>query len=102
VTLIETWIREGASRALRTEVLAALPADASTWTVGEAVFPDRDPAAVARDCTAIAPILSQVQLRFPNIVEHESRTSADLVVNASWRGRKFGDEQLAELAALNP
>jgi len=102
VKLVETWIGEGASRALRTEVLAALPLDTSTGTVGEVVFPDRDPAAVARDRTAIAPVVSQVQLRFPNIVEYESRTSADLVVNASWRGAKFGDDELAALAALSP
>lgn len=102
VKLIEAWIRAGASRAVGTELLAALPADVSTETVGEVIFPDRDPAAVASDRLAIAPILSRVQLRFPNIVEYESRSSADLVVNASWRGAKFGDDELAELAALSP
>jgi hypothetical protein len=103
VKLIETWIREGALRALATEVLAALPANASNQTTArEVTFPESDPAAVARERAAVASILLQVQLRLPNIVEYESRTSADLVVNASWRGAKFGDVELAELAALSP
>ena len=103
VKLIQTWIAEGASRTLRAEVLAALPGNASTETaVREVTFPDKDPAAVARERAAVASILSRVQLRLPNIVQYESRTSADLVVNAAWRGAKFGDEELAELAALGP
>jgi uncharacterized membrane protein len=103
VKLIQTWIAEGASRSLRAEVLAALPGNASTeTTVAEVTFPATDPAAVARERAAVASILSRVQLRLPNIVEYESRTSADLVVNASWRGAKFGDDELAELAALSP
>jgi Leucine-rich repeat (LRR) protein len=102
VTLIETWISEGASRTLRAEVLAALPGNASTeTTVREVTFPAADPAAVARERAAVAPVLGPVQLRLPNVVEYESRTSANLVVNASWRGAKFGDDQLAELAALS-
>jgi hypothetical protein len=81
--------------------LAALPGNASTeTTVREVTFPASDPAAVARERAAVAPILGRVQLRLPNIVEYESRTSADLVVNASWRGAKFGDDELAELSTL--
>jgi len=70
--------------------------------VSEVTFPDRDPAVVAKERTAVASTLSRVQLRLPGIVEYESRTSADLVVNASWRGAKFGDDELAELAVLGP
>ena len=103
VKLLETWITEGASRTLRAEVLAALPGNASNQTaVSEVIFPDSNPVALARERTTVASILSRVQLRLPNIVEYESRTSADLVVNASWRGAKFGDDELAELAALSP
>jgi uncharacterized membrane protein len=101
VRLIQTWIAEGASRTIRAEVLAAFPGNASTeTTVREVTFPASDPAAVARERAAVAPILGRVQLRLPNIVEYESRTSADLVVNASWRGAKFGDDELAELSTL--
>ncbi|HKF26451.1 MAG TPA: c-type cytochrome domain-containing protein, partial [Candidatus Acidoferrum sp.] len=99
VKLIGAWIAEGASRTVR--VTAALPDNAST-VAREVEFPDRDPAAVARERTAAGPILLKVQLRLPNIVDYESRTSADLVVNASWRGSKFGDADLAELAPLGP
>jgi len=103
VKLIEMWIAEGASRTLRAEVLAALPGNASTeTTVHEVTFPATDPAAVARERTAVSSILGRVQLRLPNVVEYESRTSANLVVNASWQGAKFGDDELAELAALGP
>ena len=103
VKLLEAWIREGAARTLPAEVLAALPGSASTETkVSEVTFPDRDPAVVAKERTAVASTLSRVQLRLPGIVEYESRTSADLVVNASWRGAKFGDGELAELAVLGP
>jgi uncharacterized membrane protein len=103
VKLIQAWIAAGASRTLRAEVLAALSGDTSTeTTIAEVTFPDTDPAAVARERAAVASALSRVQLRLPNIVEYESRTSADLVVNASWRGAKFGDDELAELAALSP
>lgn len=102
VKLIEVWIAEGASRTLSAEALGAVPGNAPNEAMAEVAFPDIDPAAVARERTAVAPILWRVQLRLPNIVEYESRTSADLVVNASWRGCKFGDDELAELAALSP
>src|SRR5215470_11634583 len=81
VKLIQTWIAEGASHTLRAEVLAALPGNASTeTTVAEVTFPAADPADVARERAAVASILGRVQLRLPNIVEYESRTSADLVI----------------------
>jgi len=102
VKLIGAWIQEGASRTLSAEALAALPANDANRLTTEVTFPDLDPAAVVRDRTVVAPILSRVQLRLPNIVEYESRTSADLVVNASWLGSKFGDDELAELASLSP
>lgn len=102
VKLIETWIAEGASRTLSAETLAALHGNAPNQATAEVTFPDMDPGAVVRERSAVAQILARVQLRLPNIVEYESRTSADLVVNASWRGSKFGDDELAELLALSP
>jgi len=101
VKVLEAWIKEGAARTLRADVLATLPGNASN-AVSEVFFPDSDPAAVARERMGVASTLSRVQLRLPNIVEYESRTSADFVVNASWRGSKFGDDELTELAALSP
>ena len=102
VKLIEAWIREGASRTLATESLAALPGNDANQLTAEVTFPDVDPAAVVRERTAVAPILSRAELRLPNIVQYESRTSADLVINASWLGPKFGDDELADLASLSP
>jgi uncharacterized membrane protein len=88
VKLIEAWIREGASRTVAAESLAALPGNDANQLTAEVTFPDLDPAAVVRERTVVAPILS--------------RTSADLVINASWLGSKFGDDELAELASLSP
>jgi hypothetical protein len=102
ITLLEAWIREGASRTLAAEALGALPGNDANQLTAEVTFPDLDPAAVVRERTAVAPILSRAQLRLPNIVQYESRTSADLVINASWLGSKFGDDELAELASLSP
>jgi len=102
VKLIEAWIREGAPRTLAAEALAALPGNDANQLTSEVTFPDLDPAALVRERTAVAPILSRAQLRLPNIVQYESRTSADLVINASWLGSKFGDDELAELASLSP
>jgi len=102
VKLVQAWIQEGASRTLAADALAALPGNDANQLTAEVTFPDLDPAAVVRERAAVAPILSQAQLRFPNIVQYESRASADLVVNASWLGSKFGDDELAELASLSP
>lgn len=102
VKLIDAWIREGASRTLASEALAALPGNDTNEATAEVAFPDLDPTHIARERTTVEPILSRVQLRLPNIVEYESRTSPNLVINASWLGAKFGDNELAELASLSP
>lgn len=101
VKLIGAWIQEGASHTLSAEALAALPGKDAKQVTVEVAFPDLDPAAVERERTVVAPILSHVQIRLPNIVEYESRTSGDVVINASWLGSKFGDAELEELAPLS-
>jgi len=102
VALIRGWISAGAPRTLAAEAIAGLPANSpNQMAAAEVSFPEGDPDAVARERAAFASIFSQVQLRLPNIVEYQSRTSADVVVNASWRGSKFGDNDLAALAALS-
>ena len=55
---------------------------------------------MAKERSALAPIVSQIQQRLPNIVDYRSRTSADVVVAASWRGPQFGDAELGALAPL--
>jgi len=102
VKLIEAWVAEGASHTLAVSAFAPLPANTSNQTTpAEVSFPEVDPDAVAKERAAFASILSQVQQHLPNIVEYQSRTSADVVVNASWRGAKFGDNEVAALAALS-
>jgi hypothetical protein len=64
-------------------------------------FPEGDPDSIAREREAFASILSQVQLRLPNIVEYQSRNSAYVVVHASWRGFKFGDSDVSVLGGLS-
>jgi hypothetical protein len=101
VKLIETWISSGASRTLAADAIAAAPASSASQTaIAELDFPEVDPNAVSRDRAAFASIMSEVQLRLPNVVEYQSRTSADAVVNASWLGSKFGDDDVAVLAPL--
>jgi uncharacterized membrane protein len=102
VKSIEAWISQGASRTLAVGAIAAIPTNSPNHTTAaEVTFPEGDPEAIAREREAFAAILSQVQLRLPNIVEYQSRNSAFVVVNASWRGSKFGDNDVAVLAALS-
>ena len=49
---------------------------------------------------AVAPAVIQLQKQFPNILEYESRGSANLYLNASLLGPKFGDSDLAAFATL--
>ncbi len=97
IKLIEQWIAAGASGTLSVDAtgsnVPAVPA------VSEVTFPDLDSAAVDKQRAGIAALVAQLQQRLPNAVEYESRTSADIVVNAAWMQSKFGD---AELAALLP
>jgi hypothetical protein len=44
--------------------------------------------------------VAQLQKQFPNVLEYESRGSADLRLNASILGAKFGDNDLAAFAPL--
>ena len=45
-------------------------------------------------------MVAQLQKRFPDVLEYESRGSAELVVNVSLMGAKFGDEDMAALKPL--
>ena len=92
VTVIRLWIAAGASGAQR--VVAGAPKP-----VVEITPPEIDPRAVARQRAPLAPVVAALQKRFPGLVEYDSRSSADLDVNAALMGAAFGD---AELAALAP
>jgi hypothetical protein len=100
VRLIELWIGAGASETLAKDAIKDAPADPGASAVAEVTFQEVDPAAVAKGRAAIAPAVAELQKRFPNILDYETRGSADLRLNASMLGTRFGDNDLAEFAAV--
>jgi uncharacterized membrane protein len=92
VKAIELWIGAGASDTLAVNAIKNVPFGSSA--LSEVEFEDVDPAAVARQRSAIAPVVSQLQKQFPNTLDYESRGSADLRLNASLLGSRFGDRDL--------
>ena len=92
VKAIELWIRAGASDTLAFDAIKNAPTPA--LPAAEVKFEQIDPAAVARRRSAIAPAVSQLQKQFPSILDYDSRGSADLRLNASVLGSKFGDKDL--------
>lgn len=102
VKLIELWISSGASGTLATDAIKNAPSTASNRpVVAEVTFEEADLAAVARQRADLASAVTDLQKRMPNILDYESRGSAEIVVNASWKGLKFGDEELAALAPIS-
>ena len=97
---IELWIGAGASDTLALNAIKGAPTGAATKAVAEVKFEEIDPAAVAKLRSAIAPAVTQLQRQFPNILEFDSRASADLQLNASILGSKFGDRDLEAFAPV--
>jgi hypothetical protein len=101
VKTIELWIGAGASSTLAVDSINNAPGGSASATVAaEVTFEEINPAAVAKLRAGIAPVVAQLQKQFPNILEYESRGSANLHLNASILGPKFGDSDLAALAPL--
>jgi uncharacterized membrane protein/mono/diheme cytochrome c family protein len=100
VKLIELWIAAGASETLAKDEIKNAPADSVAPVVAEVTFQEIDPAAVTKGRAGIAPAVAQLQKRFPNILDYESRGSADLRLNASILGTRFGDKDLADFAPV--
>jgi hypothetical protein len=100
VKLIELWIRAGASETLAKDAIKDAPADAGSATVAEVTFQEIDLAAVTKARAALAPAVAQLQTKFPNILDYESRGSADLHLNASLLGTRFSDDDLADFATV--
>lgn len=97
IKLIELWISTGASDTLAVNGIKDAPTD--TVPVAEVTFEELDPAAVERTRAAHASAVIDLEKRYPNVLEYESRTSAGLTLNASLLGMKFGD---ADIALLKP
>jgi uncharacterized membrane protein len=100
VKLIELWIASGASDTVHVDAIKDAPADSASPIVAEVIFDEIDPATVTRLRAGIAPAVAQLQKRFPNILDYESRGSANLLLNASILGPKFGDSDLAAFTPL--
>jgi hypothetical protein len=100
IRLIELWIGAGASETLATGAIKDAPAGSGGATVAEATFQEIDLAAVTRWRAAMAPAIVQLQKRFPNILDYESRGSSDLRLNASLLRTRFGDNDLADFATI--
>jgi uncharacterized membrane protein len=101
IKFIEAWISSGASGTVATDAIKDLPASSTIQPVAEVTFEEIDPEAVTKQRAGLATAVAQLQNRLPNVVDYQSRASADLVVNAAWKGAKFGDAELAALAPLS-
>lgn len=98
VKLVALWISAGASQTLPANGIQNLPPPDTA--AAEVSFRDVDLPAVARQRNALAGAVSQLQQRFPYLLDYESRSSADLVIHASPWGAKFGDNELSEFAPV--
>jgi uncharacterized membrane protein len=101
VKLIELWITGGASGTALLDSIQRAPAGAEASVRAEITFEKIDAGEVARRRAEIASPLAALQRRFPNVLDYESRASADLVLNALVMGDRFKDEDLNALAPLS-
>jgi hypothetical protein len=94
VTVIRLWIAAGASPTTPPSAIKGAPR-----LVAEVTFPDLDPAAARHLRAPLAGAMGQLSARYPGIIVYESRSSADLELNAALRGTAFTD---ADLKAFLP
>jgi uncharacterized membrane protein len=97
VKAIELWIASGASATLAVDAIKNVPSGSATR---EVKIEEVDPSAVARERSSIAPAVADLQKKFPNILDYDSRGSADLRLNASVLGSAFGDQELEAFAPV--
>jgi len=98
--LIERWIAAGASGTQAVDAIKDVPSHSVSQPAVEVAFTEIDDAAVAKKRADLADVVAQLQKKFPNIVDYQSRGSDEIVINASWKGSKFGDNDMAALAPL--
>jgi hypothetical protein len=97
--LIESWIASGASGTVAVDAIKDVAT--SVPVVAEVTIQEIDPDSVVKARSSLAQQVADIQKRFPNVLDYESRGSADLVVNAAWMGPKFGDAELIALAPVS-
>jgi len=98
IKLIELWISAGASPNLAANAIQGAPGTARA--AAEVTIPEIDAAAVAKQRAPFTVTLADLDKRYPDTIEYESRGSAKLAINASLMGGKFGDDDLAQLKPL--
>jgi len=95
---IELWIGAGASDTLAVDAIKNAPLGSAV--LAEVKFEQIDTRVVAKLRSALAPTVSDLQKHFPNILDYDSRGSADLRLNASILGSRFGDRDLEAFAPI--
>ena len=93
VTVIRLWIAQGASGARRT-----IPG--APQLVSEVKIPQIDPGVTRKERALLSEPLRKLQAELPGVIAYQSRSSADMEVNASLLGPAFGDAQLQDLMPL--
>jgi hypothetical protein len=93
ITVFKLWIAAGASGMQRT--IKGAPK-----LVAQVKIPEADPQKVQRSRAPLAEAVRQLQSRLPGIIDYESRSSADLEIDASLMSVSFGDAELGALAPL--
>lgn len=102
VKTIELWITAGASGTQPVDAIMGTPTNrAPTPVVSDVSFEEIDVAAVTKLRAPLASAVAQLQKRFPDALEYESRASVGLVLNVSLMGSRFGDEDLAALQPIS-
>jgi hypothetical protein len=100
VKLLELWIGAGASSTLAANAIKDAPT-APEPVAAEVTFAEIDPAAVAQSRAPLAAEVAKLRQRFPDLLDYESRGSANLVIDASPMGARFGDDDLSALKSVS-
>jgi mono/diheme cytochrome c family protein len=95
VTVIRLWIAAGASGTLPVGAIKGAPR-----LVTPVKMPEINPIAVRKLRAPLAGQVAELQNRLPGVIAYDSRSSADLILDASLKREAFGDADLRLLAPL--
>lgn len=95
ITVIRLWVAAGASGELPANAIKNAPK-----LVPPVHIPEFDPHAVDRLRAPMSRQMDALRKRYPDIVDYESRDSADVAINASLMGMSFEDADFSALAPL--
>jgi len=100
IKVLELWLAAGASSTLVADGIKDAPTQEAP-VVAEVTFPEINPAVVTKLRAPLSAEVAQLKQRFPDLLDYESRGTANLVVDASALGAKVGDDDLAALKPLS-